>query len=111
MSDSVYISDEILEKRERELLSKVLATGERICTLQSFWQKLKPGRSKRLALQKLELLKLVSALDEVREVRRLLLGLAPHAHIRKRDVPNFVAQNPAYASVVACEHEAAPQEQ
>ncbi|MGM9991794.1 MAG: hypothetical protein ACI376_02955 [Candidatus Bruticola sp.] len=107
MSDSAYITgDEILERRERELLAQAQSIGEQICVLQGFWQKLKPGRNKRLASQKLRLLKVISALDEVREVRRLLLGLAPQAHIRKRDIPNFVAQNPAYASVVACEHEA-----
>ncbi len=96
-------NDEILEQRERELLIQAAALGEHIYKLQSFWQALKPSSKRRQAALQLELLQVIAALDEVREVRRLLLGLDPQAHLRKRDIPNFVAQNPAYASVVACE--------
>ena len=103
--NSVTNHDEILEKRERELLRQATALGDGIYKLQSFWQTWQPGNKKRRAALELELLKVIAALDEVREVRRLLLGLAPQAHLRKRDIPNFVAKNPDYASVVACEHE------
>ena len=96
--------DEILEQRERDLLAQAAALGERIYKLQSFWRRLNPHNKRRRSTLELELLQIIASLDEVREVRRLLLGLDPQAHIRKRDVPNFVAQNPSYASVVACEH-------
>ena len=107
MQTKSTINDEILEKHERELLNQAAALGDGIYGLQSFWQTLKPGNKRRRAALELELLKVIAALDEVREVRRLLLGLDPQAHLRKRDVPNFVAHNPEYASVVACEHEMA----
>lgn len=104
MSDVSTNIDEFLEQRERDLLAQAAALGEHIYKLQNFWQKLNPSSKRRRASLEVELLQVIASLDEVREVRRLLLGLDPQAHLRKRDIPNFVAQNPSYASVVACEH-------
>lgn len=97
----MQISDELLERREEELTRRVRALGEAIYAGQRGLKALLPANRRRIAEKKIELLEALSARDEIREVRRLLLGKAPNAHLRPRDVPNFVGKNPDYAAVVA----------
>lgn len=97
----MQISDELLEKREEELTERVGALGGEIYACSKKLTSWLPARKSRLAALKTELLETLCARDEIREVRRLLLGKAPNAHLRRRDVPNFVGKNPDYAAVVA----------
>lgn len=97
-----FINDETLEKRENELLGSIKELGAEMFALRhSLLGNLLPAKRRKAAALEVRLLKAASALDEVRELRRLMLGLAPQAHIRGRAVPNFVADNPAYAETVA----------
>lgn len=97
----MQISDELLERREEELTRRIRALGEAIYAGQRGLTSRLPAKRRQTAEKKIELLEALSARDEIREVRRLLLGKAPNAHLRSRDVPNFVGKNPDYAVVVA----------
>ena len=106
MANKAYIAvttDELLERREGELEAERNRLGREIAALRrplKRWSR--ASRRSRASLQ-LELALVLGQLAEVREIRRAFLGLAHNAHIRERALPNFVAENPTYATWVADE--------
>ena len=96
-------NDEWFEKKEQELAKTKRQLGKEIYSLTHGAASILPSRKKNAAHLKIDLLRTECALAEVREIRRALLGLSYNAHIRSRALPNFVANNPSYARVVADE--------
>lgn len=96
-------SDERLERRENELSYKCNELGHSIASERCLLARLTPDNSHKRAIAQVKLVYELGALAEIREVRRILLGLTHNAHIRGRALPNFVADNPGYAECVADE--------
>lgn len=96
-------NDERWERREAELEQLRNQVGAQIASCRRPLVRLLPGNRHRRALLQEQLVWALGALAEVRELRRSLLGLKHNSHIRGRALPNFVADNPGYAEVVADE--------
>ncbi|MBQ7567325.1 hypothetical protein IJT17_00790 [bacterium] len=95
--------DERLEQREKDLERQRNELGKKIATERcalALWQK---SSCQRRAVLQEQLVYILGQLAELREIRRAMLGLQHNSHIRVRALPNFVADNPGYAKVVADE--------
>ena len=100
-------NDERWERREAELEKRRNRVGAQIASCRRPFLRLFPRIRRQRALLQEQLVWTLGALAEVRELRRALLGLKHNSHIRGRALPNFVANNPGYAEVVADEVEEA----
>lgn len=97
------LPDVWFEKREQALGQSRSALGTTIAGNSGRLTAWLPSHRRARVEAELELVYTLSGLMEVRELRRTLLGMSHNAHIRGRALPNFVADNPSYAKVVADE--------